>query len=72
VFNKSYHAVASRGGLVSAGDVIQELVERAADRQRAKKRSGKLQGVQLELFPAQPAVQRPPADRPLGDLFPEA
>jgi hypothetical protein len=56
--------------MVSAGAILEELVERAADRQR-KKRSGNLQGgLQLELFEDQPVPSDP--DRPLLDLMPEA
>jgi hypothetical protein len=56
--------------MVSAGAILEELVERAADRQR-KKRSGNLQGgLQLELF-SDEAVPRD-AERPLFDLLPEA
>jgi len=33
MFNRTYQIRSRRGGLVSAGDVIQELVERAAVRQ---------------------------------------
>ena len=91
--NRSYQIRSRRYGLVSAGDVIQELVERARDRERfyrperrtkpgiaakeCKKSSGKLQGVQLELFADElkvncsPSVNSDP-DRPLFDLFPEA
>lgn len=51
VFNKTYHARARSGGLVSAGAILEELVERAADRPRKKRSSGNLQGgLQLELF----------------------
>ncbi len=68
--NRSYHARARRAGLVSCGQILEELVERAVDRRR-KKRSGKLQGgLQLELFADQPIPRDP--DRPLFDLLPEA
>jgi hypothetical protein len=51
VFNTTYHARARSGGLVSAGAILEELVERAADRPRKKRSSGNLQGgLQLELF----------------------
>ena len=54
--------------MVSAGAILEELVERAAAR---KKRSGNLQGgLQLELF-SDEAVPRDAA-RPLFDLLPEA
>lgn len=58
--------------MVSAIEILEDLAVRAADRRRAKKRSAKLQGLQLELFPASPVtpVERP-ADQPLADLFPE-
>jgi len=70
VFNRTYHARASRGGLVPVGEVIQELVERAADRRR-KKHGAKLRGsLQLELFGDQPIPRD--AERPLFDLIPEA
>ena len=63
MFNKTHHAGARRGGLVSTGAILEELVERAADRQR-KKRSGNLQGgLQLELF-SDEAVPRD-AERPV-------
>ena len=56
--------------MVSVSEVLDELIERAADRRR-KKRSGKLQGaLQLELFADQPVPRD--ADRPLFDLLPEA
>jgi hypothetical protein len=56
--------------MVSAGAILEDLVERAADRQR-KKRSGNLRGgLQLELF-SDEAVRRDP-ERPLFDLLPEA
>jgi hypothetical protein len=76
VFNRTYTLRSRRGGLVSAGAILEELVERAADRRRAKKRSGNLQGgLQLELFDEpitqQSYVPRDP-DRPLLDLIPEA
>jgi hypothetical protein len=55
--------------MVSVGDVLDELIERAADRRR-KKRRGKLQGgLQLELFADQPVPGD--AERPLLDIFPE-
>jgi hypothetical protein len=61
---------ARRDGLVSVGTILEELVERAADRRR-KKRSGNLQGgLQLELFADQPVPRDP--ERPLFDLLPEA
>ena len=44
--------------MVSAGDVLAELVERAAERRR-KKCSRKLQSLQLELF-LDPPVPRDP------------
>ena len=54
VFNKTYHAQARSGGMVSAGQVLEELVDRAAERRR-RKCSGNLQGgVQLELFAEEP------------------
>jgi hypothetical protein len=53
VFNKSYHARARRGGgMVSAGAVLEELVQRTADRRRQERktrRSGQPQDLQLEL-----------------------
>jgi hypothetical protein len=55
--------------MVSAGDVLAELVERAGERRR-KKCSRKLHSLQLELFP-DPLVPRDP-ERPLVDLLPEA
>jgi hypothetical protein len=66
--NRSYRA--RNGGMVSVSEVLDELTERAADRQR-RKRSAKLQGgLQLELFSDQPVPRD--ADRPLFDLLPEA
>jgi hypothetical protein len=74
VFNKTYHARARRTGLVSAGQLLEDLALRAADRRRrekkSKQRAGKLQGIQLELFPEPEPTTA--ADRPLFDLFPEA
>jgi hypothetical protein len=77
--NRTYHAWARRGGMVSAGEILGELVERAADRQRfyrpalRPKPSAKAsQSLQLEFDFAQ---QEPPArdpERPLFDLMPEA
>jgi len=65
MWNRTYQIRSRRGGLVAASDVIQELVERAAVRQKfyrparrtkpgarakpPKTRGGKLEGVQLEL-----------------------
>jgi hypothetical protein len=69
-FNRTYHARARRGGMVSAGAILEDVVERAADRQRNKRSSGNLQGLQLELFSDQ-SVPRDP-DRPLLDILPEA
>jgi hypothetical protein len=91
MFNRSYQLrsrMTRKTGLVGAGEIIQEMVERAAVRQefyrparrvspvsRSKRKPrGKMQSVQLELFPAEAvqhcAVQDPA--RPLFDLFPEA
>jgi hypothetical protein len=62
--------------MLSTGEILEAIAVRAAERRRAKKRSsGNLQGgLQLELFPAQLVMttERPSADRPLADLFPEA
>jgi hypothetical protein len=70
VLSKTYHARARRGGMVSAGQILEELAERAAARQR-RKRSVKLQGgLQLELFADEPIPRD--AERPLFDLLPEA
>ena len=33
MFNRTYQTRASRGGMVSAGEILEELVERTADRQ---------------------------------------
>ena len=65
MFNKSYYARARRGGVVSAGAILEELVERAADRRR-KKRGNLQEGLQLELFADQPVPRD--SDRPLLDL----
>lgn len=98
ISNRSYQIRSRRGALVPVGEVLQELVERAADRfyrpaqrpcQKVSgkrdpiKKSGKLQGVQLELFRVEPNTSHfPPSNegpkleadpaRPLFDLFPEA
>ena len=76
MFNKSYHARARRGGLVSAGEILDELVERAADRKRfyrparRPKPGGKAKpSLQLELD-FEPVPRDP--ERPLVDLLPEA
>jgi hypothetical protein len=58
----------------------EEPVRAGIAAKRCKKRSGKLQGLQLELFPdpPDPTFYRPPAaraldpERPLADVFPEA
>ena len=56
--------------MVSVGEVLNELIDRAADRRR-KKRNVDLQGgLQLELFADQPAPRD--AERPLFDVIPEA
>jgi hypothetical protein len=56
--------------MVSAGAILEELVERAADRRR-KKHGAKLQGgSQLELFTDEPIPRD--AERPFFDLIPEA
>ena len=82
IFNRSYQIRASRGGMVSASEILEELVERAGERQGfyrprrrpkpgvADKRKGKSAAVQLELF-GNPEIKRD-ADRPLYDLLPEA
>jgi len=60
VFNRSFQIRSRKGGLVS-GDVLQELADRASDRNHfyrpkrrprpgVKAKGGKLQGIQLELF----------------------
>jgi hypothetical protein len=49
VFNRTYTLRARRGGMVSAIEILEDLAVRAAERRRAKKRSAKLQGLQLEL-----------------------
>jgi len=75
IFNRTYQLRSRRGGMVSAGEILEELTERAADRRR-KKRSGKLQGVQLELDFEQHFADQPATDGrdrpPLADLFPDA
>ena len=77
--NRTYHARARRGGLVSCGDVLEELAERAADRQRfyrparrPKPGAKAKPSLQMELdFAQQEPVARDP-ERPLFDLLPEA
>jgi hypothetical protein len=74
--NRTHHARAQRAGLVSCGQILEELVERAADRRfyrparRPKPRAAAGQSLQLELFADQPVPRDP--DRPLFDLLPEA
>jgi hypothetical protein len=61
---------ARRAGLVSCGQILEDLVERAADRWR-KKHGAKLQeSLQLDLFADEPIPRN--AERPLFDLIPEA
>ena len=64
MFNKTYHARARHRGMVSVGAVLEELVERAADRRRKKRSGNLLGGAQLELFARE---QIPRAERPLFD-----
>ncbi len=83
VVNREYHRRAARQALgrVGAGlDRDDSQFYRPAKRVRpgiaagqCKKRSGKLQGLQLELFPGE-RMSVPVSDpaRPLADLFPEA
>ena len=56
--------------MVSVSEVLDELVESAADRRRRKRRGNPEGGLQLELFTDQPVPRD--ADRPLFDLLPEA
>ena len=75
LFNKTYQLRARRG-MVQVGEVLQELVERAARRRpeqrirpgaaarQCKKRGGKFHG-QLELFPVEES-----ADEMFQRLFP--
>ena len=57
--------------MVSAGAVLDKLIERAADRRLRKRSSGNLQGgLQLKLFSDEPVARD--AERPLFDLLPEA
>jgi hypothetical protein len=67
VVNRTYKLRSRRAGLISSGEILEELVERAADR---KRRQRKLQGLQLELFAPEPVPRDP--GRPLVDLLPEA
>lgn len=76
IFNRTYHTRARRGGLVSAGAILEELIERAADRQRFYRPARRLkpgakakQPMQLELD-FEPVARDP--ERPLFDLVPEA
>ena len=73
LFVKSCFQVPTQG-LLSTGEILEDIAARAADRRRrekkSKQRAGKLQGIQLELFP-DPLVPRDP-ERPLVDLLPEA
>ncbi len=77
MFNKTYHARARRGVMVSAGDVLEELIERAADRRRfyrptrrPKPGAKAKPSMQLELFAQEPVARD--AERPLFDVIPEA
>jgi hypothetical protein len=77
IFNRTYQLRSRRGGLVSVGEVIGELVERADGRRRFYRpgRRPKLgakakESLQLELFPQEPVPRD--AERPLFDLLPEA
>jgi hypothetical protein len=77
VFNRTFQLRSRRGGLVSCGDVLEELVERTAERQRFYRpaRQPKLgakakPSLQLELFAQGPPTRD--AERPLFDLMPEA
>jgi hypothetical protein len=56
--------------MVSAGEVLDELIERAADRRERRRSRNPQAGLQLELFADQPAPRD--RDRPLFDLVPEA
>jgi hypothetical protein len=79
VFNRTFQLRSRRGGLISCDDVLEELVERAADRQRfyrpacRPKLGAKAKpSLQLELDFAQQEPVARDADRPLFDLLPEA
>jgi hypothetical protein len=48
--------------MVSVSEVLDELIERAADRQRRKRRGNPQGGLQLELFADQPV----PRDAPVA------
>ena len=50
VFNRTFQLRSRRAGLVSTGEILEDLAARADDRRRAKKRSAKLQGQQLSCF----------------------
>jgi hypothetical protein len=68
--NRSYQNRVRRAGLVSCGQIFEDLVERTADRRR-KRRSRNLHGgVQLERFADQPVPRD--TDRPQFDLLPKA
>jgi hypothetical protein len=83
MFNRSYQIRSRAGSLVSVEDLIQELVERTAEKQsfyqpdkrispvRSQRKPKPIESRQLELrFPHSPAPAD--ADKPLFDLFPEA
>jgi hypothetical protein len=84
MFNREYQRRASRQALSNLGAGLvrdDSQFYRPARRTRpgvaakqCKKRSGKLQGLQLELFPDTQSLNSrvPDPARPLGDLFPEA
>ena len=76
MYNRTFQLRSRRGGLVSCGDVLEELVERAAERQRFYRPARRLKpgakaksSLQLELFAQEPVARD--AERPLLDVFPE-
>jgi hypothetical protein len=80
VFNRTFQA--RRGDLVSAGEVLQELVERAAERQhfyrperRPRPGCPRPQGRKKPGPPLQGtqlSLNFADPDKPLADIFPEA
>jgi hypothetical protein len=58
VFNKSYHARAKRGAMVSTGEVLEEWVSAPPNRRRRKRSANQQGGLQLELFAPESVAPR--------------